>query len=92
MNPEYIYADAEEKYVLGVVLYGNTSKLYLDAKHTTEAEHDFVLNACMTGIVRIFNTDTYYGVASFKDADGTLTVTDTKDTSANTYTVTAAEA
>ena len=92
MNPEYIYADAEEKYVLGVVLYGNTSKLYLDAEHTTEAEHDFVLNACMKGIVRIFNTDTYYGVASFKDADGTLTVTDTKATSANTYTVTVAEA
>lgn len=92
MNPEYIYADAEEKYVLGVVLYGNTSKLYLDAKHTTEAEHDFVLNACMKGIVRIFNTDTYYGVASFKDADGTLTVTDTKATTANTYTVTAATA
>ena len=92
MNPEYIYADAEEKYVLGVVLYGNTSKLYLDAEHTTEAEHDCVLNACMKGIVRIFNTDTYYGVASFKDAAGTLTVTDTKATSANTYTVTAAEA
>ena len=92
MNPEYIYADAEEKYVLGVVLYGNASKLYLDAKHTTEAEHDFVLNACMKGIVRIFNTDTYYGVASFKDADGTLTVTDTKATTANTYTVTAATA
>ena len=92
MNPEYIYADAEEKYVLGVVLYGNASKLYLDAKHTTEAEHDFVLNACKKGMVRIFNTDTYYGVASFKDADGTLTVTDTKAASANTYTVTAARA
>lgn len=92
MNPEYIYADAEEKYVLGVVLYGNMSKLYLDAKHTTEADHDFVLNACKKGIVRIFNTDTYYGVASFKDDDGTLTVTDTKATTANTYTVTAATA
>ena len=92
MNPEYIYADAEEKYVLGVVLYGNASKLYLDAEHTVEAEHDFVLNACKKGIVRIFNTDTYYGVASFKDASGTLTVTDTKATSANTYTVTAAKA
>lgn len=92
MNPEYIYADAEEKYVLGVVLYGNASKLYLDAAHTVEAEHDFVLNACKKGIVRIFNTDTYYGVASFKDASGTLTVTDTKTASANTYTVTAAKA
>lgn len=92
MNPKYIYADSEEKYVLGVVLYGNASKLYLDAKHTTEAEHDFVLNACMKGIVRIFNTDTYYSVASFKDADGTLTVTDTKATTANTYTVTATKA
>lgn len=89
MNPEYIYADAEEKYVLGVVLYGNTSKLYLDAEHTVEADHDFVLNACMKGIVRIFVTDTYYGVASFKDDDGTLTVTDTQS-SAGSYTVTAA--
>ena len=49
MNPEYIYADAEEKYVLGVVLYGDSTKLYLDAEHEVEAEHDFVLNACMKG-------------------------------------------
>ena len=89
MNPEYIYADAEEKYVLGVVLYGNSTKLYLDAEHTVEADHDFALNACMKGIVRIFVTDTYYGVASFKDDDGTLTVTDTQST-AGSYTVTAA--
>ena len=89
MNPEYIYADAEEKYVLGVVLYGNTNKLYLDAEHEVEAEHDFVLNACMKGIVRIFVTDTYYGVASFKDDDGTLTITDTKATTPGSYTVTA---
>lgn len=90
MNPEYIYADAEEKYVLGVVLYGNTNKLYLDADHEVEADHDFVLNACMKGIVRIFVTDTYYGVASFKDDDGTLTITDTKATAPGSYTVTAA--
>lgn len=90
MNPEYIFADAEEKYVLGVVLYGNESKLYLDSSHETEVDHDFALNACMKGIVRIFVTDTYYGVASFKDDDGTLTITDTKATSAGTYTVTAA--
>ena len=89
MNPEYIYADSEEKYVLGVVLYGNASKLYLDAEHTVEADHDFVLNACMKGIVRIFVTDTYYGVASFKEASGTLTITDTKATTAGSYTVTA---
>lgn len=89
MNPEYIYADAEEKYVLGVVLYGDSTKLYLDAEHTVEVDHDFALNACMKGIVRIFVTDTYYGVASFKEDDGTLTVTDTQST-AGSYTVTAA--
>lgn len=89
MNPEYIYADAEEKYVLGVVLYGNTNKLYLDAEHEVAADHDFVLNACKKGIVRIFVTDTYYGVASFKEDEGTLTVTDTQAT-AGSYTVTAA--
>ena len=88
MNPEYIYADSEEKYVLGVVLYGNANKLYLDAKHKTEVDHDFALNACMKGIVRIFVTDTYYGVASFKEASGTLTITDTKATTAGSYTVT----
>ena len=90
MNPEYIYADSEEKFVLGVVLYGNASKLYLDAEHTVEVNHDFALNACMKGIVRIFVTDTYYGVASFKEDDGTLTITDTKAGSAGSYTVTAA--
>ena len=89
MNPEYIYADSEEKFVLGVVLYGDTSKLYLDAEHTTEVDHDFALNACMKGIVRMFVTDTYSGVASFKDASGTLTVTDTKSGTAGSYTVTA---
>lgn len=89
MNPEYIYADAEEKYVLGVVLYGNTSKLYLDAKHKNEVAHDFALNACMKGIVRVFVTDTYYGVSSFKDSDGTLTVTTTAS-SDNTFTVASA--
>lgn len=89
MNPEYIYADAHEKYVLGVVLYGDSNKLYLDAEHTAEVDHDFALNACMKGIVRIFVTDTYYGVASFKEDEGTLTVTDTQ-ASAGSYTVTAA--
>lgn len=89
MNPEYIYADSEEKYVLGVVLYGNASKLYLDSSHEVEVDHDFALNACMKGIVRIFVTDTYYGVASFKEDDGTLTVTDTKAGTAGSYTVTA---
>ena len=72
-----------------VVLYGNASKLYLDAEHEVEVDHDFALNACMKGIVRIFVTDTYYGVASFKEDDGTLTVTDTQS-SAGSYTVTAA--
>lgn len=92
MNPEYIFADAEEKYVLGVVLYGDSNKLYLDSAHKNEVDHDFALNACMKGIVRIFVTDTYYGVASFKEDDGTLTITDTKATSAGTYTVTSARA
>lgn len=89
MNPEYIYADSEEKYVLGVVLYGDKSKLYLDAKHAVEVEHDFALNACKKGIVRVFVTDTYYGVASFKDSGGTLTVTTTAP-SGNTFTVASA--
>lgn len=89
MNPEYIYADSEEKYVLGVVLYGNESKLYLDAEHTTEVDHDFALNACKKGIVRVFATDTYYAVSSFKEDSGTLTVTTTAS-SDNSFTVASA--
>ena len=77
-----IFANADDKYVLNRILYGNASKLYVDAKHTTEVSHDEALDACMKGVL-IFATDTYNVVTSFKDASGTLTV----NTGETAYTV-----
>lgn len=69
-----IYHDAGEREIRAVVLYTNASKLYIDAKHTTEVSHDGALDLCQKGFLRVFDTDTFYTVTSFKDSDGTLTV------------------
>lgn len=69
-----VYHDAGEREIRAIVLYVNTSKLYVDAKHTEEIEHDTALDLCQKGFLRVFDTDTFYAVTSFKDADGTLTV------------------
>lgn len=83
-----IYANAEEKFVPSVVLYGKSNKLYTDEKTTEEIDHDEALNLCMKNLAIVFLTDTYYTVSSFADSDGTLTITTSDDTE---YTVTAAE-
>lgn len=70
-----IYADAEEKYVKNVVLYANASKLYTDEGHAEQVAFDDALNLCLKGNLLIFDTDTYYPVAAFKDDEGSLTVT-----------------
>lgn len=69
-----IYHDAGEREIRAVVLYANTSKLYVDAEHTTEVTHDVALDLCQKGFLRVFDTDTFYAVTSFKEAGGTLTV------------------
>lgn len=69
-----VFNDAGEREIRAVVLYANTSKLYVDAKHTEEIDHDTALDLCQKGFLRVFDTDTFYAVTSFKDADGTLTV------------------
>lgn len=70
-----VYHDAGEREIRAVVLYANTSKLYVDAKHTEEIDHDTALDLCQKGFLRVFDTDTFYAVVSFKEAEGTLTVT-----------------
>lgn len=70
----FTYCDAGEREIRFVTLYANASKLYTDAKHTTEITHDVALELCEKGFIRIFDTDTFYSVTSFKDSDGTLTV------------------
>lgn len=69
-----IYNDAGEREIRAVVLYANANKLYVDAKHTEEVTHDVAFDLCEKGVLRVFDTDTFYAVTSFKDADGTLTV------------------
>lgn len=69
-----IYNDAGEREIRAVILYANASKLYVDAAHKTEVTHDVAFDLCEKGILRVFDTDTFYAVTSYKDTDGTLTV------------------
>lgn len=69
-----VYHDAGEREIRAVVLYANASKLYTTAKHDVEIDHDTALDLCQKNFLRIFDTDTFYAVTSFKDADGALTV------------------
>lgn len=71
---DVIYHDMGEREIRAVNLYANASKLYTDKEHTTEASHDLALELCEKGFIRIFDTDTFYTVTSFKDSAGTLTV------------------
>lgn len=71
---DVVYHDAGEREIRAVNLYVNATKLYTDAKHQNEVSHDLALELCEKGFARIFDTDTFYAVASFKDASGTLTI------------------
>lgn len=73
-NFHTIYHEAGEREVRAIVLYANTNKLYVDSKHQTEVTHDEAVEMCEKGFLRVFDTDTFYAVSSFKDSDGTLTV------------------
>lgn len=71
---DVVYHDAGEREIRAVNLYVNASKLYTDAAHKNVVDHDLALELCEKGFARIFDTDTFYAVASFKDASGTLTI------------------
>lgn len=71
---DVVYHDFGEREVRAVVLYANASELYVDKEHTTKVEHDVALDLCEKGFLRVFDTDTFYAVTSFKDSAGTLTV------------------
>ena len=70
---DVVYHDAGEREIRAVNLYVNASKLYTDAAHENAVDHDLALELCEKGFARIFETDTFYTVTSFKD-DGTLTI------------------
>lgn len=81
------FEDAKDQHVAVTVLYGDGSALYADEAKTQKVAHDDALDLCFKGVVIYDLTDkTYYSVVSFKDADGTLTVT---DSDSNAYSVTA---
>lgn len=71
---DVVYHEAGEREIRAVVVYAKTNKLYIDSTTKTEITHDVALELCEKGFMRIFDTDTFYAVTSFKDASGTLTV------------------
>lgn len=84
---DVVYHDAGEREIRFVTVYAKTSKLYTDSTTKTEITHDLALELCEKGFMRIFDTDTFYAVASYKDASGTLTVTYGTGSSPKTATV-----
>lgn len=71
---DVMYHDAGEREIRAVNLFVNASKLYTDETHENQIGHDLALELCEKGFARIFDTDTFYNVVSFKDASGTLTI------------------
>lgn len=68
---DVVYHDAGEREIRAVVAYLNDSALYTDAKHTVKLSYEDALDLCVKGYLRIFATDTFYAVTSFKDTAGT---------------------
>lgn len=69
-----IFADAEEKYVKNVILYGHTDNyLYTDAEHTQKVDKDTVMNLCKKGVLVDYQS-AFYAPISFKENSGHLEV------------------
>ena len=78
-NMTVVYADAEEKYVKKVILYGKTADnyLYTDSKcsEVNKVDKDTLLNLCKKGLIINYNS-TYYIPLFFKEeSDGSVSVT-----------------
>lgn len=71
---DVVYHDAGEREIRAVTVYAKTSKLYTDSKTKNEIAYDLAVELCEKGFMRVFDTDTFYTVTSFKNASGTLTV------------------
>lgn len=78
-NMTVVYADAEEKYVKNVILYGKTADnyLYTDSKcsEANKVDKDTLLNLCKKGVIISYNS-TYYMPLFFKvESGGSVSVT-----------------
>lgn len=73
-----IFADAEEKYLIKVVLYAKDTSdgyLYTDEKQTQNINRADLLNLCTKGLVLVSYKGAYYNPVYFKDNTTDVTVT-----------------
>lgn len=77
-NMTVVYADAEEKYVKNVILYGKTADNYLytdsECSEANKVDKDTLLNLCKKGVIINYNS-TYYMPLFFKEESGSVFVT-----------------
>ena len=75
---DVIYADADEKFVKGVVLYGKTSNDYLHSNSACEEadriDKDTLIELLKKGVLISYN-GTFYTPLFFKDNSGVVEVT-----------------
>ena len=71
---DVVYHDAGEREIRAVNVYAKTNKLYTDSENQNEIAYDLAVELCEKGFMRVFDTDTFYAVTSFKNASNTLTV------------------
>lgn len=73
-----IFADAEEKFVKTVVLYGKSADNYLytdeDCTEANRVDKDTLMNMCLKGSTICYD-ETYYTPVSFKEDSGHVAVT-----------------
>lgn len=73
-----IFADAEEKFVKTVILYGKNSNNYLHTdekcEENTRVDKDTLKNLCLKGVTISYD-GAYYTPISFKEDSGHVAVT-----------------
>ena len=78
-NMTVVYADAEEKYVKKVILYGKTADnyLYTDSKCTevNKVDKDTLLNLCKKGVIISYNSTCYMPLFFKEESGGSVSVT-----------------
>ena len=74
-NMTVVYADAEEKYVKNVILYGKTADnyLYTDSKcsEANKVDKDTLLNLCKKGVIISYNMPLFFK----EESGGSVSVT-----------------
>lgn len=78
-NMTVVYADAEEKYVKNVILYGKTAGNYLytdsECSEANKVDKDTLLNLCKKGVIINYNSTYYMPLFFKKESGGSVSVT-----------------